>query len=951
MLASCTKEREVTLSGTGEKTPLQVGLALQAGGGSVATKAADMDFDNGDTFVAYLRHVTWNGTDGARTNVEADQAPQLVTFTKGSTTMGEHTGSDITPIGTGVALGMTSSNTQIAADVTPDHVLYWDDFSNSTTSATDLRTSGHYLESFYGYCYNGGTPTTDLVVSTGVLGWTVATDQSTGFKTSDLLWSAEQTPISYIHAKETRKGLLIPFTHAMSKVTISIECDTDNGFSSGVNNFDGASVVLKNMNTACTLAAPTATVNAAGTPADITMLPNTEGATNIAKSFTALIPKNTFSNGLEFASLNNIDGNNYKLVLSDAMMDTANANDWASKLTGYTSGTKSGTTQPGVHYMITVTIAKQEITVSATIQNWEDVTAQGVGEIQFVGDITGKGSIAEGLQTNGFAIYKAGTSSPITYSQASLWSYAASKWTASPKLYWPNGGDKFYFRALSGYNTQNGEDLTMSQGRDVLWATTPAHSGPEAENPTWNYAEGDPIAPRTGDVPLAFEHAMSKITVKLATTTGADAVDLVGAKISIANIYDGGKIDLSDGSIGTLTASTDIPVRDYLAANDATEGTKLSEVVVVPQSLIALENGTTRDGAVSFYNAGELTEVGGVKYDTSTLEKVYYTADEANEHNANLSGAKTTASVKEPERLYTLEEFNTGKYHQSFTEDQFNNIPNAGKTKEESRPYTLDEFQALVLSADQYAALPAELKEKTAAELYTAETAAAENEEHLVADANSVEPGGEGYVTTYAGGYTPVAEGDVKTAATYYDYDEYKDLNPLLNAAMTEDQYAVYTGDKTKPAVLYEYSEYKALEILTQEMFNALPNELKTKQAVNYTQEEANTYNANLPGAIHEGDFKEYRVTVGSIAANPGDIKTSGANPKIKMLITLADGSTYSLDLATCKDSEDHEVTQWQRGKHYTYTISLQKEEITFRALIKDWVETSGGGNANLEWD
>lgn len=578
LLLSCSKERTGTLSDTGEKTPLQVGLAVQAGGGSVTTKAADMDFASGDKFVAYLRHVTWNGTDGDRTNVAADQAPQLVTFTKGSTAMGAYTGSDIIPIGTGVALGMTSGNTKIATDLTPDHALYWDDFSNSASAATDLRTSGHYLESFYGYCYNGGTPSTDLAESTGVLGWTVATNQSIGFTSSDLLWSAEQRPISYAHAKD-RAGLVIPFTHAMSKVTISIVCDTEKGFAADKNNFDGASVVLKNMNTVTSLTAPTATVTATGTPADITMKPNTEGAANTAKSFSAIIPQNTFSNGLDFAALNNIDGNNYKLVLSDAMMDTESAKDWASKLTGYTSVTKSGTTQPGVHYMVTVTIGKQGITVSATITNWENVTAEGVGVIQFDNDITTTGNLdLKVLQDSGFDVYQSANVDPRVYNKVTSYSYTGEpkKWTRTNEIYWPNGADRFYFRALSP------KDATtdMAFGSDVLWATTEAHKGPNPDDPALIYAEGAPIAPRTGDVPLVFYHPMTKVTINLvdanAETELPDGVeaddytnplnprlDLSGATVHVTNIATTGTIELHEGNITPGDAANRTQIATY----------------------------------------------------------------------------------------------------------------------------------------------------------------------------------------------------------------------------------------------------------------------------------------------------------------------------------------------------------------------------------------------------
>lgn len=918
MLTSCTKEQgEVTLSGTGEKTPLEVSLLMQAGG-SARTKAVDKSFENGDKFVAYLRHVTWNGADnGARTSVSADKAPLLVTFTKGTDAMVAFSGGEITPIGTNAPLGLTGSNAQMTGDIAPDVRLFWDDFSNSASSETDLRTSGHYLESYYGYCYNGGTPSTPLVQADGTLGWTVATDQTSGFKTSDLLWSAEQRPISYAHNPGDRKGLVFPFTHAMSKVTISIVCDTQ--FSADVNNFAGTSVVLKNMNTVCALNAPTATVSSSDTPADITMLPNTEGTSNTTKSFTAIIPQNTFSNDLYFADLNSIDGNNYKLVLTDAVMYTDSDNDWASKLTDYTGETKSGTTQPGVHYKITVKIGKQGITVQATIKDWDDVEAVGDGLIKFVGDISGTGDIAPGLQTNGFAVYKSANVSPAAYSQASVWRYADSKWTATPQLYWPNGSDKFYFRALSGYNTADGKDLTMELGRDVLWATTPAHSGPEAENPTWNYAVGAPIAPRTGDVPLAFEHPMSKITVNLDTVTGDAAVTLAGAHISIANIYDGGTIDLNDGAIGTLTASGTLPIRDYLAADDETAGTKLSNVVVIPQSLTTMADGTTlRDGAVSFYNDGELTEVGGIKYDTSTLERVSYTADEANTHNAGLDGAISTSSIKIPAVLYddeTAADYNANLYG----------------AVEVGNPifYTYGEFIALTnnqMTDVLFGYLADEQKKHVC-------TSASEYNE---LNGSELSEGDFNNLT------------DEQKTITY-NLDQYKAITPAFCpfASLPEDDFNTLPEDaKTKDVHTEE----------TAKTYNAgLQGAVKAGDiqtgAVCYTQEEVNAHNADLPGAIHEGDFKEYRKTDDSIQANPGDLKTNNANPKIMMLIRLADETTYVLDLADCRDSEDNIIISWVRGRHYTYTITLSKEETTFRAMIKDWVKESGGGNANLEWD
>lgn len=638
LLSSCHDDfsADAFLNGS-EKTPLTA-CALIDGAGGVRSRAVDRDFEANDQLVAYLRHVTWDGTTaGDRTSVAADKAPQLVTFTKGSTTMTAYDGSDITPIGTGVALGLTSANTKQTADLTASPLLYWDDFSSSADADHDLRTAGHYLQSFYGYCYNGGAPTTALTEDTGALGWTVADNQSTGFKTSDLLWSYEQTPVAYAHVdadgKKNHGTLILPYTHAMSKVTIEVVCE--DGFDADTKNFDGASVVLKGMQTVASLTAPTGTIAAVPGTADanvkdITTQPIPHATTpNVRYSFAALIAPTLFADGKAFAEINNVDGNNYTLALSNAILDTEAANDWASRLTSYTAAT-GGTTQPGVNYLITVTIKKQDISVNAEIRDWDEVSAIGVGVIQFSNDIKDKtGAIATELQTNGFDLYKAANTNPAVYGEAATtYSYneeADPKWSRTNEIYWPNGTDRFFFRALS----PKASTTTMANGNDVLWGTTSAHKGPESEAPySLSYNEGDAIAPRTGDVPLTFYHPMAKITINLedenkAATVDGWAVDdarysdysnplnprinLAGAKVQITNMATGGTIDLHTGNI-TPAALSEKMLGDGTGYNpyklNGTNNTLttdcLNGYVVTPQDIadnvmlvITLADGTT----------------------------------------------------------------------------------------------------------------------------------------------------------------------------------------------------------------------------------------------------------------------------------------------------------------------------------------------------------------------
>ena len=71
-----------------------------------------------------------------------------------------------------------------------------------------------------------------------------------------------------------------------------------------------------------------------------------------------------------------------------------------------------------------------------------------------------------------------------------------------------------------------------------------------------------------------------------------------------------------------------------------------------------------------------------------------------------------------------------------------------------------------------------------------------------------------------------------------------------------------------------------------------------------------------------------------------------------RLTITLKDGTKYSVLLTNCVDSNSGtQIGEWERGRSYTYTITLGKEAIQFRAMIKDWNNTEGKGNASLDWD
>lgn len=510
-----------------EKTPIEVKALLDASS-TPQTRAADMSFASGDEFVVYLRHVTWEGGSNDRVRLTSAQE-KLVTFTKGSSAMTAYSGTTITPIGTGVDLGLTSTNTQETADLTASPALYWDDFSiGGEGDATDLRTDKHYLESFYGYCYNGGVPVSGTELNTdekkvaGVIGWAVQTNQSTeeNFTKSDLLWSAEQTPIKYAHVdsegKKKHGTLVLPFTHAMSKVTVTVNC-LDGFDVNEEQNFASAVLKLKGVNTKSTLTAPVAKIEPSAVPADhtdVTMqkLSSTLSSDKKTCTFTAIIAPTLIKadDVNPFITLQGIDGNDYKVFLTDAIIDAKTTGDapvtkndaWSKQLVAYNAteitpstaidynSANGGLSMPGVNYHITVNLKKQAVSANATIRKWTTVNAETEGKIDMpngedklwmanddvptVGEATievhtvDKNRFVADSKFSLFTVKEESTTDEPServndkYQFATICSYVDNAddtydlWSNTPEIYWPNVTDNYYFRALAKFMGSTG---------------------------------------------------------------------------------------------------------------------------------------------------------------------------------------------------------------------------------------------------------------------------------------------------------------------------------------------------------------------------------------------------------------------------------------------------------------------------------------------------------------
>lgn len=544
---ACANDNGDAPSNDGGKTPIDIAVAFVDGEivSKSSTRAVDKTFEANDKLVAHLQHVQGTGSDASLVG----SYEKTITLTMNSN----------------VTMSNTSDeNIKQTTSFTTSESLYWDDFSDATN---DIRTGGHGLRSAWGYCYNGNSSAHTDGNHSDEITWEAATDQKSGFKTSDLLWSKTQNPVSYQHGNnsgDSHGTITIPYTHAMSKATIVLTAGE--GF--GDDAFDNTTIILKGVNikgkfTASTGQVVGVTAEGHHDTGDIQMQKKSTDATNNSVTFECVfVPNTSLTNGKLWAEINNVAGNNYEIKLTSAMLATEK---WGA-----------GPTKSGVNYKLAATIKKQKIDVVAQIADWIKKETSADGKIQFSTDLTGVdyNDMKSGTSYDVFT-----TESQTTeYSKSTTRNYTDSKWTDDPVIYWQGEGKGLYFRGLAKYEsnliTSVAGSTSANQGTDLLWATTPQHTGKDNSSNDKTYQAGEKIEPRTSFVPLKFEHAMSKVKFVLKTTDDENTkVELEGATMSIPGIITVGTIDVANGNI-TLGSTT----ADLAPNND-------TEYIVIPQNL------------------------------------------------------------------------------------------------------------------------------------------------------------------------------------------------------------------------------------------------------------------------------------------------------------------------------------------------------------------------------
>lgn len=503
-----------------------------------------------------------------------------------------------TPIATAAA------STTTANSLTLNPALYWDDFGTADPNNKDTgRANGLTI---YGAAMDGVT-TAPEVTSWTSLSWDLGAVQTGGISAKDLLLSNNVYGTNSYKFSDSSKQL--EFKHVLSKITVNILAG--DGFDGKFTN-DPVVVLTSNEANSTTNAEwayTSGTFDVTTGKLDesslirnaVTMAQVATAATNYTVTKEALVmPGSTFASDAATIMRINADGNIYYITakkIREAIKST-HENDGAYE------------TEAGKNYIFKVRVNKTGVEVTATVKDWDTVDSEEeTPAISFTADVTSSTNTTTGssLSSGTFRLWKtsAFTETALAAAKTTTVTYDGnSTYTYNPTLYWQSAKDDSFFRALATMTTtesgtpiaaitdETATDKTVSQGTDLLWGTTDKHTGTYSGG-SKEYAEGDPINPRTTEVPLIFKHAMSKVVVNLQTVSGDAAVVLTDATVTLTNLATAGTISLESGIVKASSTKADKAV-------DAAEKASYSNLIMVPQGIgdtskliITLDDDTT----------------------------------------------------------------------------------------------------------------------------------------------------------------------------------------------------------------------------------------------------------------------------------------------------------------------------------------------------------------------
>lgn len=497
--------------------------------------------------------------------------------------------------------------------LSPD--LFWNDYGVADPSNAAGRAAGLTI---YGAAVDGVT-TAPEVTNWGALSWTLPTDQTAGWAASDLLTSNNVRPTDaaldgsgrtgdgtykfddFMGTSHNTPSNIIEFTHAMAKVTVVLTAGE--GFPEG--KFESnPTVTLTAFKYTGSVSIPGKTSTPTDEKSNINMHLASGGAAHTA-TFDALVyPGNVFTDATEILSLT-ADGNTFEIT-AKKINDAIRAAIANSSISYPATGTDVSFKQ-GWNYKILVTVNKTSTHVTATIVDWNEVTAEEEAPKINVNKTYGHEPGTDFAK--GFDLYRSTTftGSYLGTGDHAVVSYADSKYTMTPQLYWPNHQTHYFFRGIWPLvgskdssdeqlgptsaqvkaNTIDVENVAYKQGYypSDLMIGRPLNAAETATDEACKVHSGTQgICATEGDVRMNFRYMMSQVKVELSSSNPTDkdyiAFD-ANTKVEIIGGYKEGAIKLSDCT-SDFTGKSVVP---YTLHNAAATDYDSYHDAIIPQTL------------------------------------------------------------------------------------------------------------------------------------------------------------------------------------------------------------------------------------------------------------------------------------------------------------------------------------------------------------------------------
>lgn len=466
----------------------------------------------------------------------------------------------------------TADGTVNPVNISGNQIRYWDD-AHARSSALSIWALA--VPGKTGAIQSSGTWSTSTVWGSSnpkkTIDWTIATAQNaTTIVDNDLCFSNNTADYTSASNTDRRmkysegtfdKGKLV-FYHALSKITIKM-VEGDGFKTSSTEDFNLNKITLNGFKVKGTFDVVDGAFSSTDAVTPITsMYKKEQTAADMTLEALVMPGTNLSTAALTDAVDFSIDGNAFK-VSSATLVEKLKGGDASAEW--------NGIIEAGKNYIFTFRVSKTAVEVTATIKDWEVLSAKQDEPKINVSTAYGQ-DVSDPDKRTAFTknfTFLRSTSINNSYTDQSEAIYDKGAYFLTPDRYWPDHSTHYFFRGVwpvmeaseDGTKTPTtkfyGSNSIVVENAPYAKDTYPSdlmigYPRTTTETcPHGNTVATSGICATEGDIRMNFQYVMSQVEVKLETSdpSSSDHVTFdANTKVEIVDAYNEGYILLSNGS-------------------------------------------------------------------------------------------------------------------------------------------------------------------------------------------------------------------------------------------------------------------------------------------------------------------------------------------------------------------------------------------------------------------